>query len=121
MALHVSRQTQTLDPFQEFVMVLIKLCRNVPFQDLAYRFMVSVPTVSWIYLSWIIAMDHRLHSVVYWPDRENLWRTMPMCFRYAFGNKVTVIIDCFEIFIEKPTNLLARAQDIQFIQTPHYY
>lgn len=44
-----------------------------------------------------------------------------MCFRYAFGNKVTVIIDCFEIFIEKPTNLLARAQDIQFIQTPHYY
>lgn len=33
-----------------------------------------------------------------------------MCFRYAFGNKVTVIINCFEIFIEKPTNLLPRAQ-----------
>ena len=34
---------------------------------------------------------------------------MPMCFKYAFGNKVTVI-DCFEVFVEKPTNLLARAQ-----------
>lgn len=33
-----------------------------------------------------------------------------MCFHYAFGKKVTVIIDCFEVFIEKPTNLLARAQ-----------
>ena len=33
-----------------------------------------------------------------------------MCFQYAFGKKVTVIIDCFEVFIEKPTNLLARAQ-----------
>ena len=35
---------------------------------------------------------------------------MPMCFKYAFGNKVTVIIDCFEVVIGKLTNLLARAQ-----------
>lgn len=33
-----------------------------------------------------------------------------MCFQYTFGRKVTVIIDCFEVFIEKPTNLKARAQ-----------
>ena len=35
---------------------------------------------------------------------------MPQCFKFSFGTKTTVIIDCFEIFIEKPTNLLARAQ-----------
>ena len=35
---------------------------------------------------------------------------MPVCFQYSFGKKVTVIIDCFEVFIEKPSNLLARAQ-----------
>ena len=107
---HVSRRTQTLDPFQEFVMVLIKLRLNVPFQDLAYRFMVSVPTVSRIFWSWINAMDNRLSGLVHWPERENLWKTMPRCFKYAFGNKVTVVIGCFEVFIEKPTNLLARAQ-----------
>ena len=33
-----------------------------------------------------------------------------MSFQYAFGKEVTVIIDCFEVFIERPTNLLARAQ-----------
>ena len=55
-------------------------------------------------------MDYRLRRLVHWPERENLCKTMPMCFKYAFGNKVTVIIDCFEVFIEKPTNLLARAQ-----------
>ena len=38
---HVSRQTQNLSRFQEFVMVLIKLRLNVPLQDLAYRFVVS--------------------------------------------------------------------------------
>ena len=37
-SLHVSRQTQNLSRFQEFVMVLIKLRLNVPLQDLAYRF-----------------------------------------------------------------------------------
>lgn len=55
-------------------------------------------------------MDYRLRRLVHWPERENLCKTMPMCFKYAFGNKVAVIIDCFEVFIEKPTNLLARAQ-----------
>ena len=35
---------------------------------------------------------------------------MLVCFQYSFGKKVTVIIDCFEVFIEKPCNLLARDQ-----------
>jgi hypothetical protein len=35
---------------------------------------------------------------------------MPMKFRKAFGTKVVVIIDCFELFIERSSNLLARAQ-----------
>ena len=35
---------------------------------------------------------------------------MPQCFKYSLGNKTTVIIDCFEVFINRPSNLLARAQ-----------
>ena len=35
---------------------------------------------------------------------------MPQCFKFSFGTKTTVIIDCFEVFCVKPTNLLARAQ-----------
>ena len=37
---------------------------------------------------------------------------MPMSFRQHFGTKVTVIVDCFEVFIERPLNLLARAQTL---------
>lgn len=33
-----------------------------------------------------------------------------MCFQYAFGKRVTVVIDCFEVFMEKPSTFLARAQ-----------
>ena len=32
-----------------------------------------------------------------------------MCFRHNFSTKVAVIIDCFEVFINKPFNLQARA------------
>lgn len=35
---------------------------------------------------------------------------MPMSFRKLYGNKVAVIIDCFEVFIDRPSNLLAQAQ-----------
>lgn len=35
---------------------------------------------------------------------------MPACFKQAFGNKVSVIIDCFEVFIERPSTLLASAE-----------
>ena len=95
---------------QEFVMVLIKLRLDVPLQDLAYRFNISVPTVSRTFQSWLMTVDIRLSPFVHWPDRESLIRTMPQYFKFSFGTKTTVIIDCFEIFIEKPTNLLARAQ-----------
>jgi len=91
-------------------MVLIKLRLNVPLQDLAYRFVVSVTTVSRIFSYWMVVMDVRLKFMISWPEREQLWQTMPMCFQYAFGKKVTVVIDCFEVFIERPSNLLARAQ-----------
>lgn len=35
---------------------------------------------------------------------------MPQCFIESFGNQVTVIVDCFEIFIEKPNSVLSRAE-----------
>ena len=103
-------KTLSLDRFQEFVIVLMKLRLNMPQQDLAYRFQVSHSTVSRIFSSWLVVMDTRLFPLLSWPEREQLWRTMPQCFMYSFRKKVTVVIDCFEVFIEKPTNLLARAQ-----------
>ena len=47
--------------------------------------------------------------LIHWPDRDVLQQTLPMDFREHYPN-CTVIIDCFEIDIERPTNLLARAQ-----------
>jgi len=94
---------------QEFMATVMKLRLNCQIQDLAFRFNVSCSTVSRIFLKWITAMDHCLRHLIWWPDRESLQKTMHECFRASFGTKVAIIIDCFEIFIERPSNLLARA------------
>ena len=80
-------------------------------QDLAYRFQVDQTTIS-RYVKRVI--DHlyiRLNPLVRWPERHELMETMPVAFRKNFSKCVT-IIDCFEVFIERPTSVKARAQTL---------
>ena len=87
----------------------MKIKLNCPFQDLAYRFGVSVSTVSRIFDKWIDIMSTRLKFLILWPQREELIKTIPLVFKQNFGDKVAVIIDCFEVFIERPSSFIARA------------
>lgn len=81
----------------------------MPMQDLAYQFDISQPTVSRIFLAWMTALDIKLAPLIKWPEGEELWPAMPQCFHFAFGNRTRVIIDCFSILINRPSNLMARA------------
>ena len=54
-------------------------------------------------------MDVRLKPLTMWPERENVRKTMPECFRAEFGEKVAVVIDCFEVFIERPSILFTQS------------
>ena len=65
---HVTRKSLTLNKFQEFNMVLMKLRLNMPYQNLAYRFDISVSTVSSILFSWLLVMDVRLSPLINWPS-----------------------------------------------------
>ena len=88
----------------------MRLRLNLTCEDISYRFNVSQSTVSRIFLNILDLTFARVSFLVRWPEREELYKTMPMSFRQHFGTKVTVIVDCFEVFIERPLNLLARAQ-----------
>ena len=105
----VSTSTNALCQFQEYLLVLLRLRLNVPLQDLAYRFKVSVSTASRVFNRWIDVMRVRLDFLIHWPEREELRKTMPLVFRQNFGLAVAVIIDCFEIFTDRPSSLIARA------------
>ena len=94
---------------ETFIMILMRLRLGLLKEDLAYRFGISQPFVSRILHKWLPILATRLSFLVTWPRREELRKTLPACFRESFP-KFSVIIDCFEISIEKPSDLTARAQ-----------
>ena len=99
----------TCSPFEQYIIILMKLRLNLGDQDLAYRFGIHQSTVSRYFNKWLDVLYKKLSVFVCWPERDQLMKTMPMEFRSNF-RKCVIIIDCFEVFIERPTSLMARAQ-----------
>lgn len=97
-----------LTNFQCFLLTLMKLRLNLSNFDLGFRFCIHVTTVGRILTKWLQLMDIRLAMLIQWPDRERIQATMPWCFGAHYGLGVTSIIDCFELFIEKPIDLMSK-------------
>jgi hypothetical protein len=97
-------------PFQLLLVVFMRLRFNFPLQHIAYLFGVHRTTVSNAFKDVLSIMYTQLRPLVRWPEREQLRMSMPHQFVEAFGRNVAVIIDCFEVFIERPSNLRARAE-----------
>lgn len=92
-----------------FMMCLMKLRLNLQFEDIANQFDVSTATVSRHFHTVLDVLFIKTKCLIHWPDRDVLRLTMPTSFR-TFFKTCALIIDCTEIFVEQPTNLLARAQ-----------
>lgn len=99
-----------LPTFQQLLLTLMKLRLNLPFKYLSYRFGVSPATASTTFYKCLDVLYSLFQNLVFWPDREVLRKNIPDCFKQYFGNRITVIIDCFEIFIESHSDLLIAAQ-----------
>ena len=78
-------------PFEQFVMVLMKLCLNLGDQDLAYRFGIHQSTVSCYFNKWLDVLHQKLSIFVCWPERDQLMKTMLMKFRKNFRKCTTVL------------------------------
>lgn len=87
----------------------MKLRLNLTDQDLAYCFGVNQSTISRNFRKWIDIMDTRLEPTIRWPSQDEVKKTMPMEFRKYFKQCIC-IINCFKVFCERPSDLMARAQ-----------
>ena len=98
----------------QFYATLVKLRHNVPMNDLAYRLHVTEATVS---NKWLDVMYNNLKQLIIWPDSETLRQNLPSVFQTNFA-RVKCIIDCFEIFIERPVAFnLFKLQETQHCQS----
>ncbi|KAF4517273.1 hypothetical protein B566_EDAN008607 [Ephemera danica] len=109
----------SLPPFSEFLLTLIKLRLNVPLKDLAVRFKIDESTACRIFHKWIDRLYVKLQPFVKWPERELLWANMPIAFKEAFGKNVAIIIDCFEVFIDTPSAFVTRAATWSYYKNHH--
>ena len=83
--------------------------KEMPLQDFAYGSNTSNSTASRTFDKLIDVIVIVLKFLIKWPNREGLQNTTPTDFVQVYGHKVAVIIDCFEVCIERPGDLLALA------------
>ena len=100
--------SQSLSSNNVLLLIMMKLNLNLKHQDLAWRFQVSCTKVSELMNKGIPAIATQLKFLIHWPSKSDLMRTMPVKFKRLYPS-CRVIVDCTEIFIERSSNLTARA------------
>ena len=90
-------------------MTLMKLRLNVSNELLGFMFNVRQSTVSRIFLNTLDILHVIAQLLMIWPGRSDPKKTMLIEIRRYLESKVVVIVDCFEVFIEIPSNLEARS------------
>ena len=105
---------RALTKFQCLIVTLMKIRLNLSHVDLGHRFGITKSTVSRIFLTVIDIMYTRMKPFNVWPEREQLRKTMPLCFTTYFGKKVVVVVDCFiETMVESFAKGFALSLDSQ--------
>ncbi|XP_033977720.1 uncharacterized protein LOC117475554 [Trematomus bernacchii] len=92
-----------LTPFHSFLLTLMRMRLNLPLYFFVYLFHMSKSSVVRMFNNTLDVMYVRLSPLIFWPSKDQIQVSLPMCFRDNFSN-CTSIIDCFEMFVEKPKN-----------------
>ena len=100
---------KNLPPKNQVLLVLVWLRLNLPFEYISLQTRLSQSTVHSTFRRLIDILYGKLKFLIHWPDRQCVAETLPPVFKANFP-RLTSIVDCFEIFIERPGNLKARAQ-----------
>lgn len=103
------KHTSVLSPFDSLILTLMRLRLNLRMEDLAYRFNIGSSTASDVFNRYIDLMYVHLKFLIKWPSQETCRANMPQVFKDLYP-RTRCIIDCSEIFIERPCSYQARAQ-----------
>lgn len=104
------RRTRKLSQKDEFLLTLMRLRLGLLNEDLADRFCISPSMVSNIFSTWIPILSRVLgDALVCWIPREAIRTKMPQSFKKMGYTNCRVILDCSEVFIERPKSLNAQA------------
>lgn len=112
MQIHPSlpKTNEKISHFQMLLLTLMQLRLNLPLDHVAHLFDISRTTISALFNNTINVLHAQLSPLVLWPERHSIHAGMPHQYVEIFGDHVTIIIDCFELFIEKTQNQHSKAE-----------
>lgn len=99
---------RVLSTFEEFILVLMRLRLGLFEKDLAHRFSVCLMTVSRVTRAWIQFHRSEFEPLIRIPTSKEISFYTPPVFK-QFYPQLTVIVDCTEIELEKPSSLDAQS------------
>ncbi|XP_033124652.1 uncharacterized protein LOC117122979 [Anneissia japonica] len=99
---------RVLNTKDEFILVLLKIRLALTLTFLGGLFNVSAGTASRIFNTWIKFLAKELGNLIFWPDKQSVMSTIPKSLKYKYRN-LRCTLDCTEVFIERPRNLLNQA------------
>ena len=112
-----SGPTRTLNPEEEFFLVLVRLRLGLLEYDIAYRAGISISQFSRIWTTWLDFLHSKFRTFPIWPSKAGVQKTMPSCFRETYPS-TRAIIDCTEIYIEKASSV--RTQSSTYSNYKHH-
>lgn len=98
-------------------------CNQTIFIELIYyfpvRFGIAENQVTSLLGQGLPVLAKTLKFLIVWPDKDAIIRNMPKAFKHSRTYRnIRVIIDCSEVFIKRPSNLLA--QNITYSNYKHH-
>lgn len=99
---------RSLLPVDKLFMTLNRLQLGLLEQDLAGRFNVKQNVVSQIVCTWVNRLDYCLCQPNLATDYKTMQKHLPACFKGDYKDTY-LIIDCTEIFIETPSQVIQQS------------
>lgn len=100
--------SRKLAPLDEFLLVLMRLKAGLFVQDLADRFGISISSISRICITWVNFLYYELKDLFPFPSQELVRKNMPR--EFAQYPTTRIILDCTELFIQRPSAMLAQSE-----------
>lgn len=101
----VVSKSRKLSLKHEFVLTMMKLRLGLLLEDLADRFGISTTNASNIFTTWVKVLSQTLGTLVFNPPKHVVKSNLPPSFQNRKFCDVRHIVDCSEVFLEKPSNL----------------
>lgn len=103
---HHDMRTHRLNVKERLMLTMIKLKLNLSYITLGMLFSISGQLCKTYFYEFLTVLSEILKVCIYLPSSEEISKNMPTCFKDFMDCRI--VLDCIEIFVQKPTCLCCR-------------